>query len=387
VISTLAVAGYRSLHELRLQLGPLTVVTGANGSGKSSLYRSLRLLAACATGGVVGSLAREGGLASALWAGPETIGSRARDGEPPVFASRRVHAVSLRLGYASDGFSYLVDLGLPAEPHGSPFELDPEIKREVIWSGPLLRPAATLVRRHGGLVQVRGDRDLETLTSDLPAFDSVLAELGDPLRSPELLAVRDQVRSWRFYDSFRADEDAPARRSQIGTRTFALADDGRDLAAALATIADIGNGHLLDAAVDDAFPGSRLQVVVESGRFDLALTQPGLLRPLRTAELSDGTLRFLLWAAALLSPRPGELVVLNEPETSLHPALVPALGRLVVGAAQRTQVLVVTHDEGLVQQLAGEPGTVAVELVKEFGATTVAGAGQLDGPAWSWGSR
>src|SRR4051794_35203835 len=47
--------------------------------------------------------------------------------------------------------------------------------------------------------------------------------------------------------------------------------------------------------------------------------QHGLLRPLSGAELSDGTLRYLLWVAALLTPRPPALLVLNEPETSLHP--------------------------------------------------------------------
>jgi predicted ATPase len=71
MITRLSVAGYRSLRDVRLELSPLTVVTGANGSGKSSLYRALRLLADVAQGRVVQSLAAEGGLQSTLWAGPE----------------------------------------------------------------------------------------------------------------------------------------------------------------------------------------------------------------------------------------------------------------------------------------------------------------------------
>lgn len=58
-------------------------------------------------------------------------------------------------------------------------------------------------------------------------------------------------------------------------------------------------------------------------RFRLTLQQPGLLRPLDTTELSDGTLRYLLLTAALFSPRPPPLLVLNEPENSLHPDLIP----------------------------------------------------------------
>ena len=74
MITTVAVAGYRSLRDVVVPLHGLDVVTGANGSGKSSLYRALRLLADCGSGRVTGSLAREGGLPSALWAGPETLG-------------------------------------------------------------------------------------------------------------------------------------------------------------------------------------------------------------------------------------------------------------------------------------------------------------------------
>jgi predicted ATPase len=389
MISTLAVAGYRSLRDVRLGLGRLTVVTGANGSGKSSLYRALRLLGDCATGGVVGSLAREGGLPSVLWAGPETIGPGVRSGGHAVEGTRRRGPVSLMVGFSADSFSYLADLGLPSGlSRQSAFTLDPELKRELVWAGPVLRPATTLLVRRGPLVQVRrDDGSLEALMSDLDTFESALTAAGDPVQTPEVLAVRGQVRSWRFYDSFRTDAGAPARASHVGTRTVALADDGSDLAAALQTIAEIGTATELEACIADAFPGSSLRVTSEAGRFDLALTQPGLLRPLRTAELSDGTLRYLLWTAALLSPRPGQLMVLNEPETSLHADLLPALARLIARAAARTQVLVVTHDNRLATSLATQPDAVLIELEKQLGETRVVGAQALDHPVWSWGSR
>jgi predicted ATPase len=71
MITRIAVAGYRSLRDMRTALGALDVITGANGSGKSSLYRALRLLADIAQGRIIQSLAAEGGLNSTLWAGPE----------------------------------------------------------------------------------------------------------------------------------------------------------------------------------------------------------------------------------------------------------------------------------------------------------------------------
>jgi len=106
------------------------------------------------------------------------------------------------------------------------------------------------------------------------------------------------------------------------------------------------------------------------------------------AELSDGTLRYLLWMAALLTPRPPELLVLNEPETSLHPDLLPALANLVITASKEAQVIVVTHSRPFVaslQALTDELHTI--ELVKDHGATTIAGQGPLDEPPWKWPSR
>lgn len=79
------------------------------------------------------------------------------------------------------------------------------------------------------------------------------------------------------------------------------------------------------------------------GRFEIAMYQRGLLRPLKATELSDGTLRYLLWIAALLSARPPGLLVLNEPEPSLLPDLLPPLGQLIANAAERTLVLVLSR--------------------------------------------
>ncbi|WP_145227522.1 AAA family ATPase [Rudaeicoccus suwonensis] len=430
MLTTVAVSGYRSLRDVVLPLAPLTVITGANGSGKSSLYRALRLLSDCGQGRVIAALAHEGGLPSALWAGPESLAGARRGA--PVQGTVRNGPISLQLGYASDDFGYLVDLGLPQRFKCLPsaFDRDPLIKREVIFSGPVMRPGSTLVRRLREVVEVRDGRGWRQVTKSFPAYRSVLTEFGDPTLSPELYAVRAAIRSWRFYDGFRADAGAPARRPQVGTRTPVLADDGADLAAAVATIKEAGFGDL-DAAVADAFDGARLEVVVVDGMFDLALHQPGMLRPLRSAELSDGTLRYLLWVAALLTIEPPQLMVLNEPETSLHPQLLPALGRLIRLAAKRSQVVVVSHARPLIDQLGVRPlgadddedpgdedpgdepgddepgdderdddgpdgadgdGSAAargteVVLAKDLGETRVEGLGLLTTPRWEWGTR
>jgi predicted ATPase len=388
VLSALAIANYRSLRELIVPLGPLNVVTGANGSGKSNLYRALRLLAATARGGVIPTLAREGGLQSTLWAGPERFSRAMRAGEQPVEPLVRRDAVNLKLGFAGDTFGYAIDLGLPIPSATSQFGLDPVIKRECIWSGPVLRPSALLVDRHGASIRTRdADGDWQTVPHAVASFDSMMTEFSDPRGAPEMIAVREQIRSWRFYDHFRTDADAPARIPQIGTHTPVLADDGADLPAALQTIREIGAAQALDDAVADAFPGSRIDVANLDGRFEVTMRQHGLLRPLRAAELSDGTLRYLLLVAALLTPRPPALLVLNEPETSLHPDLLPALARLIAQASQHSQVVVVSHAARLIAALERDSASQSLVLEKELGATRVAGSDRFDAPAWKWPAR
>jgi len=388
VLRTLAVENYRSLRRLVLALGRLTVVTGANGTGKSSLYRALRLLADSARGGAVAALAREGGLPSTLWAGPEHVGRGVREGRHPVQGTTRTGPVALRLGFAGDEFGYAVDLGLP-QPSQSAFQLDPEIKRECVWTGPVLRPATLLTDRGGGSVRIRQpDGSWSVSPHQLRPYESMLSELADPVRAPDLLTLRERIRSWRFYDHVRTDAQAPARGSQVGTRTPVLAHDGADLAAALETIRETGDAEALDKAVDQAFPGSTVYAEIRGGRFELMFRQHGLLRPLAAAELSDGTLRYLLWVAALLTPRPPELLVLNEPETSLHPDLLRPLADLVAAASAHTQLVVVTHSRPLVAALDGTGAAPeTVELVKEYGQTRVEGQGMLDEPPWQWPKR
>jgi predicted ATPase len=258
----------------------------------------------------------------------------------------------------------------------------------VVWSGPILRPGTLLVDRAGTALRIREGRAWSAFADAVGPFDSMLSEYTDPQRAPELLTLRERVRSWRFYDQLRTDAGAPAREARVGTRTPVLGHDGGDLAAALQTIREIGEGKALEAAVDAAFPGSRLEIEVEGGRFEMRLRQPGLLRGLGAAELSDGTLRYLLWTAALLTPRPPALLVLNEPETSLHPELIRPLAALVAGGAARTQVVVVSHSRPLIDALAhDEPDLTRIELVKDLGETRIAGQGRFDQPAWQWPKR
>jgi len=195
------------------------------------------------------------------------------------------------------------------------------------------------------------------------------------------------MRSWRFYDHFRTDADSPARRTEVGTYTPSLSADGSDLPAAIQTILEIGDSDALRRTIDDAFPGSQVEIDSWENHLRVRLQQHGMLRPLGANELSDGTLRFLLLVAALLTPRPPQLMVLNEPETSLHPDLLPALGRLIEHYAKEQQIIVVTHSACLVEQLSTLRHCLHYELEKRVGQTQLTGVDYLDRAVWKWPSR
>ncbi|AQS37824.1 putative ATPase [Shewanella psychrophila] len=389
MLTTLAIQNYRSLREIRVPLERLNLVTGANGSGKSNLYKALRLLAQTAQGGVVNALALEGGLDSSFWAGPENITKGMLRGETAIEPTVRQQVKRLKLGFASDEFSYLIELGLPKPDSTTLFGLDPQIKREAIWVGNKYRPAAVLVERRGPLVKSRAEKNKQagwqTLNLHMQHGDSIFSELADPERAPEVLRLRDSIRAWRFYDHFRSDSDAPARKPQLGTRTPVLHHDGRDLASAIQTIFEIGDKEGFDHAVSDAFPGAHVHIEYESnGMLSLNFYQEGLLRPLKAGELSDGTLRYLLLIAALLTPRPPELMVLNEPETSLHPDLLPALSRLIAKASSLCQLWVVSHAKRLINALNEFEHCNLIELDKQLGQTEIIGQDILSTPSWNW---
>jgi predicted ATPase len=345
MLSGMRVENYRSLRSVVINPGRLTVITGANGSGKSNLYQALGLLQAAAEGRFRRALLDQGGMPSALWAGP-----------------RRKGPVRMKLSITLDDLSYELVAGLVQKQAAqSRFVLDPEIKEETLRAGRI-----KLVDRGAAgatVTTVDGEREL---MAGIDTGESILAQVGDPARFPELTDLTRRLRGWRFYHHFDTSPSAPVRQDRPGVRTNVLAAAGDDLAAAIATLEERGDAALLHDAVGAAFPGYELLVQCPSdGVFSVGLGAPGLNRPLGGHELSDGQLRFLCLATALLTTRPPELLVLNEPETSLHPDAVRALAPLVIESARHSQVWITTHDRALADALAGTATTI--NLVIEDG--------------------
>ncbi len=141
-------------------------------------------------------------------------------------------------------------------------DLDPQIKIESLWVGELLGRANLFAERRGPGVRIKNENgEWRQAMTSLDPFDSMMTHCADPREGIELLQLRETMRDWRFYDYFRTDREAPARRPQIGTYTPILASDGGDFAAALQTIKEIGDAETLKQSVLTPSPGpmSRLR--------------------------------------------------------------------------------------------------------------------------------
>lgn len=373
-IREVSVSGYRSLRHIRFPVDDLGVFIGGNGTGKTNLYRTLELLQAAANGTLTRALAAEGGMESVLW-----VGERRKHE-----AARARFAAELRDDTTAQSFVYEVEVGLvPQIPDGwgnttvvgAGFALEPQVKTERLSSTSGRRPLMMLERVNGtGFIRDE-DGKKRPFGTTLLATETALASFQDAVRFPEMQIVRQTMAAWRFHHDFRTDAGSPLRRPCLAVTTPTLASDGSDLAAVFATLKHIRQDTVdLDDAVADAFPGARL-VIPEPGRE----ARFGLIHPeypkrvFEASELSDGTLRYLSLAGALLAYRLPPFIALNEPETSLHPDLMEPLARMIVTASKRTQIWLVTHSNRLADAIA-EHGDISPRIVvKRKGETWIDG--------------
>lgn len=376
MIKQIHVCGYRSVRDLDLELKPINVLTGPNGCGKSNLYNSLVLMARAAQGQLARAIAEEGGTPSVFWAGGERV--RYQRKKPP----KRVV-----LGFEAEKFGYELQIGLPSpNEHAleTMFTLDPRVKEEYIWyvwpsetktpgtKTPDTKRRVAMLKRDEPSAWLRNaDGNMVTYPFQISKHESVLSQIIDPYLYPEISAIRQQILSWRFYHHFRTDLESPVRQPQVGVYTPVLSHDGSDLAAALQTILEIGDGDALRQIVAEAFGGAALIIEAMDTLFSMKMKIPGLLRPLQAQEFSDGQVRFLCLCAVLLSPRPPSLLAVNEPETSLHPDILDALAHLIVRAAKNTQLWITTHSQPLADRIEKHSGVPRVRLCMSDGETQV----------------
>ncbi len=375
-IREVGISGYRSLRAIRFPVGQLTVFVGANGVGKTNLYRALQLLQASAAGTLARELAFEGGMDSAVWAGKRQVNKPVRIkldvGLGPD--TDRTGQSSFDHDLEADvAYSYAIEVGLPA-PGAAALGLEPQVKEETLVYRGAERTLTVLDRKGPRATAIDDKGGKHTLSTGLLATETALGALRDPVRFGDIDLVRRSLQDWRFYHEFRSDRDSPLRQPCLAVTTPTLASDGSDLAAVFATLIQVRQDATeLYEAIDDAFPGARLDTTVNRMASFGLIQAEYPKRVFEANELSDGTLRYLALCGALLGYRLPGFIALNEPEASLHPDLLEPLARLIVRAAERTQVWVVTHSERLAEAFKSVGGVTPRTVIKKSGETWLEG--------------
>ena len=358
------IAGYRSLRAVRLPLGPVSVLLGENGAGKSNILRALELLQAAATGPVCRMLVDEGGLGRVLWAGRPS----ATDGPAPASLRLTAHFANLR---------YAIEIGPPTKGEAA-LAGEPTVREETLTHtglGPDGNGERAVMHRKGAGVHLRdANGQRQHLKQHLQPSETALHAIRDSVLYPELAYVRELLEGWRIYHRFNLGADAPSRAPGLGIMTPALAPDGRDLAAALATICDVRQTpEALLAPLRDAFPGASIETAIVDGRASFQLRLPDIDRTLTAREMSDGTLQYICLLAVLMAYRKPALIAINEPEASLHESFLAPLARLIARAGSDSQVCVVTQSGALAREIAKAADIRPMKVLRENGQTRIEG--------------
>ncbi|MFL6197004.1 MAG: AAA family ATPase [Thermoanaerobaculia bacterium] len=323
-IKVLSVSGFRSLRDVEWLPRDLNVLIGPNGSGKSNLLQVLDLLQKAAAGKLSEEILRQGGIV-------------------PLLYDERAQTISwiLKTTSATEEGRFLYHLTLQRLGLTSSFRI-----RDEILKGDRTR----LLERdtqHINVIDRLGTSI--NLGSLVPEDEAALSRLDIPtVSSPEASEFHRRVLGWDVYHNFRVDRDAPLRQAAVARLERKIAPDGQNLIPVLHTLYS-GNREFkgsVDAAMRAAFGTEYEELVFPPAadqRVQLRIRWRSLKTEQSAANLSDGTLRFLLLLAILANPEPGDLIAIDEPETGLHPGMFPIIAELATAASERTQMIFTTH--------------------------------------------
>lgn len=345
--------------------GDLNVLIGPNASGKSNFLRGLELLQQAGTGDLDGSIVRQGGIGSILWAN-EVFGQIAWELELGIRSSSITLPSFPPLPRPLESFSYELLL----KPLGfTGYRIEREIFRGYLQSGEgkgfkyLERDQkeAILFDSDGNRIEASPDR-LETT-------QTILSQTSRMFSRPEMFFFYTHLKRWGVYQDLNVYQDSPIRRAAITRRDTQLASNGQNLIAALHTLYTTDKDFKVDVndAMRAAF-GREFEALeftpAEDQRIQMRLQWKSFKAAHSAADLSDGTLRFLMLLAVLVKRSRGDLVAIDEPETGLHPSMFPIIAEFAAEASRSSQIIFTTHSPEFLTALGPHgPSTTVVQAV------------------------
>ena len=351
-----------------IELKRLNVLIGPNGSGKSNLLEGIDLLRS-APRDLPAPIREGGGIHDWIWRGkPERSSAHI---EAIVENPQGPQALRYRLGFAERGQRFeLTEERIENEQsyggryggHVKASELIEErLQNEQIY-GEHPKPYIYYEQTNGrAFLNYKGEDRRNLRPEEVKPEQSILAQRKDPDHYPELTYLGEALSRIRIYREWSLGRDSPLRLPQkADLPNDFLQEDGKNLALVLNRFQGepAVKRRLLDA-LGKFYEGiTDFYVNIEGSTVQLFLLEGDMVIP--ATRLSDGTLRYLCLLAILCHPQPPPLICIEEPELGLHPDILPTVSRLLLEASERSQLIVTTHSDLLVDALTNEWWSIVV---------------------------
>jgi len=369
----LRIKGYRAFKDLTIKrLGPLEIIVGANGSGKTCLFELLRFVRDGMQGEIHPAIVK---------------------GSIPMHIFHMPGEEKFEWRFMFDfAQPYLVKYsGRLMGPLGR-FHISSE-KVERDYQGKGVQPPDFMRIRGGrGFIRESGQKKtLEQKIARLRPDQLALSTITNP-DFDTLYKLREYIRGWKFYSSLKIDNDG-VRREAPTEQEPQLREDAANLNAVLLYFMtehkEIFNQ--LQEHLRSVIPGFKALTMKPRGvgHVQAFWSEGGVDSELSLADLSDGIIRLICWFVLCLHPKPPTLICIDEPEVGVHPKTIPILAGLLQKASERTQLIVATHssyfltqfdikeiavmrkEDGAVEFLKPEKSEVIKGMLADFGADEI----------------
>lgn len=345
-----------------VDLLPLNVIIGPNGSGKSNLIEAIGILNAAPSSDLTQPIREGGGM-------PEWPFKGSAEASPPLDFT-----IDADVAY-SEGLTPL-RYSLQVVRSGQRLEILNEAIENTEPTQPGAEDVCSFYRNQWGtaVLSVRTDTsgqcgstegrtERQLRREELSSEQSVLSQRKDPDQYPELTFLAESFQKIAMFRECHLGRRSPLRGPQRADHPDDfLLPDGANLGLIL-------NGMLnrpplkrdflkrlkrFYPHVEDIAP------IIRGNTIETFFHESGFFDPTPSTRLSDGTLRFLALLAIFCHPSPPPLICIEDPETGLHPDILPMVAELMVEASQRSQVIATTHSDVIVSALSDQPESVLV---------------------------
>ncbi len=351
-LKKLEVEGFRSFKKMSWEPGDLNIVIGPNASGKSNLLSLLGTIAASSQGQMSNYFINSGGFGAIRW-------------------NKEALNVECALELAPDEgdvrYKYKTSMD---SIHGSevPEIADEEFRKEEGEQSQQFQ----YFRRHRRQAWLFDDdgKPQNLYDADLQGDESLLSILVGPIVASRLaVRLREILTSWSIHQNFRTDRDAIIRAAFVTRFDRGVEADGQNFPSVLHTL--ISEQPDFEQTVNDAMSAAfddfdkLVFAPSASQRTEMRIRWKSSKYVPSASDLSDGTLRFLFLLTVLANPNPPPLIAIDEPETGLHPSMLPIVAELAADAALGTQVILTTHSDQFLDAFDEFNPTVSVTKWKD----------------------